>query len=383
LKIPTPPEQHPKVPPNFSMNPRTILLTAFFTSVAMVHAAHPAQPSNDGAAGGDSSTDESGGSFSPPALAPKAPKSSGPIEVNGIAAKVNGRIVTKSEVAFMLAPLHAQLVAQFPRRGAEYDRQLKSARDKILQELIDREIILDEFRQMGASLKPQYIDEEIARQIREVYNGNKATLLEELKKSHLTMDGYREMTREKLVVQAIRSQHFSDAPPPLPREIEREYDEVKPLIRDMAQDKLSFQKIFIPRADPNSEVASPEVQLTLAESLFAKLQKGENFDEIAKANSKDAFADKGGLQNDVPRTDLAPEFASILFDAPEGKILGPLEDPQGFTIVKVIKKSLGPVPPLSKVREMIEERVRRKKTSTSYERWINSQRKRAMIVLKV
>ena len=39
------------------------------------------------------------------------------IEVNGIAAKVNGRAITKNEVTFMLAPIAAQLNAQYPRRG--------------------------------------------------------------------------------------------------------------------------------------------------------------------------------------------------------------------------------------------------------------------------
>ena len=73
----------------------------------------------------------------------------------------------------------------------------------------------------------------------------------------------------------------------------------------------------------------------------------------------------------------------VPYRSPEGKIIGPLEDPEGFTIVKVTKKSLGPCPPLSKVREMIEERVRRKKTSGSYDRWIENRRKRAMITLKV
>ena len=363
------------------MNPRVILLPALLASVAVLQAApktSASDPSND------ATQEEESKGFTPPTLAAPSEKvRSGPVEVNGIAAKVNGRVVTKSEVAFLLAPIHAQLSALYPRRGTEYDRQMKDARDKILQELIDREIILDEFRQMGASLKQQYIDEEIARQVREIYNGSEAKLREELKKSRLTMDGYREMTRQKLVVQAIRSQHFSDAPPPLPREVEKEYDEVKASLRDMSKDKLSFQKIFIPRMDPASTVSSPEAQLTLAEAVVAKLNKGEKFEDLAKANSKDAFADKGGLQEDIPRTDLVPEFASILFDAPEGKIIGPLEDPEGFTIVKVTKKSLGPCPPLSKVREMIEERVRRKKTSGSYDRWIENRRKRAMITLKV
>jgi hypothetical protein len=96
-----------------------------------------------------------------------------------------------------------------------------------------------------------------------------------------------------------------------------------------------------------------------------------------------AFADKGGLQENVPRIDLSPEFASIIFEAPAGKIIGPLLDPQGFTIAKVIKINYGPSPPLDKVRDMIEERVRKKKTSAQYDRWIESRRKRAMIDIRI
>src|SRR5690606_26310621 len=54
---------------------------------------------------------------------PAAP--SGPVRVNGIAAKVNGRVITDNEVNFMLAPIYAQLATQFPRRGAEFERQFK------------------------------------------------------------------------------------------------------------------------------------------------------------------------------------------------------------------------------------------------------------------
>jgi parvulin-like peptidyl-prolyl isomerase len=162
-----------------------------------------------------------------PLLFGALPAFSQAVEVNGIAAKVNGSVITKNEVAFMLSPIYSQLVTQFPRRGPEFEKQFNEAREKILQELIDRRIILDEFKQIGASIRSNLIDEEVKRQIRELYNGNESLFREELKKSRMTMDGYREMTREKMVVQAMRAQQFSDAPPPLPNEIQNEYDEVK------------------------------------------------------------------------------------------------------------------------------------------------------------
>ena len=314
---------------------------------------------------------------------PTTPAPSGPIEVNGIAAKVNGRVITKNQVSFMLAPMFAQLSAQFPRRGPQFESQFKEIKAKIIQELIDRQIILDEFKLVGASIKPYIIDEEIKRQMRELYNGDEVKFREELKRSRLTMDGYRTMTREKMIVQAMRAQQFSDAPPPLPNEIQKEYDEVKLSLRDVTKDVISFRKIFIPAADPQNPGATADSQLAIAEGLAKQLADGKDFTELAKANSKDAFAEQGGLQENVPRTDLSPEFAAIIFDSPVAKVVGPLMDPQGFTLVKTVKINYGPSPTLEKVREMIEERVRKKKTSAQYERWIEARRKRAMIQINI
>ena len=320
-------------------------------------------------------------SAQPTALQP--PRPSGPVEVNGIAAKVNGRVITKNQVSFMLAPVYAQLVTQFPRRGPQFEAKMNEAKNGVIRELIDRRIILDEFKQLGATIKPYVIDDEVKRQMRELYNGNETKFREELKRSRLTMDGFREMTKEKMVVQEMRAQQFSDAPPPLPNEIQKEYNEVKPMLRDVSKDVLTFQKIFIPASDPQNPVATPETQLALAEDIAKQLENGKDFAELAKSSSKDAFAEAGGLQENVPRTDLSPEFAAILVEAPIGKIVGPLLDRQGFTIVKPIKIELGPSPALSdKVRTMMEERVRRKKTSAQYERWIEGKRKRAMIDIR-
>lgn len=320
------------------------------------------------------------GQSAPPT--PAAP--SGPIEVNGIAAKVNGRVITKNQVSFMLAPIYAQLVTQYPRRGQQFETEFKKARQNVIQELIDHAIILDEFKQLGAAIKPHIVDEEVKRQIQTLYNGDEKKFRDELQRSRLTMPGYREMTREKMVVQAMRAQQFSDAPPPLPNEIQKEYQTVKHTLRDTTKDIISFRKIFIPASDPANPTSTPENQLELAEDLVSQLNKGAEFAEIAKTYSRDAFADQGGLQENIPRTDLSPEFAAIIVDSPKEKIIGPLLDPRGFTIVEVIKVEYGPSPPLSdrRVREMIEERVRKKKTSAQYERWIESRRKRAMIDIR-
>lgn len=307
-------------------------------------------------------------------------------EVNGIAAKVNGKAITKSELNFRLAPIYAQLAAQFPRRGAEFERLVLENREKLLQELIDRAIILYEFKELekkGAALPDNVVDREVKRQVQANFNGDESKFEEELKRARMTRDGYRRMTREQLIVQAMRAEHFSDSAPPSPVEVNAEYNEMKDKLRDTSKDKITFHKIFLPRNDVQNPLATPDSQLDLAEKLARDIRAGADIAELAKLHSRDAFADEGGLQEELPRIDLQPEFAVAIFDKGSGEVVGPLEDPAGFTIVKIGKIFPGPTPPLSEVKELIEERVRTKKNSATYEKWIEGKRRTAMIEKKI
>ncbi len=321
-----------------------------------------------------------------PAAAQQQPEGGGLVEVNRIAATVNARPITAKEVGVMLGPEVGRLMAEFPRRGPEFERQFEAAKKKVLDELVDRELIMSEFRkreQKGAKLPERVVDQEIDRQVRELYNGNTQKLRDELAKARMSMASYRELTREKMIVQAMRQEKFKDAPPPMPSEIQAEYQLAKDAMRDTSKDELDYRKIFIPRLDAANPLATPETQLALAESITEKLKTGADFAELAKEHSADAFASEGGLQTNVPRPDLSPEFAAILFKAEPGTVLGPLEDPAGFTIAKVEKIQKGPTPSLSEVKEVIDQRVRAKKTSERYEAWIKDLRRRAMIDIKM
>ena len=305
------------------------------------------------------------------------------MEVNGIAAKVNGRVITKNEVSFMLGPIAAQLRAQYPRRGKEYQTRMLEARDKILDELIDREIILDEFKQLEATIPDHVVENEIKRQVNRLYNGDKAKLNQELSRSRMTMNRYRKMQKEKMIVQAMRQNQLDDAAPPLPNEIRNEYNAIKGDMRDTSKDVISFHKIYIPAKDLRDPSITAETQLALAESLVKDIKDGKDIAELAKTHSKDAFAEDGGFQENVPRSDLSSEFAAIIFDAKEGEVIGPLSDSSGFTIVKPSKIELGPVPSLSEIRDIVETRVRTKKTSAQFDAWMEKRRKRAMVDVRL
>ncbi|MBK1830105.1 peptidylprolyl isomerase [Verrucomicrobiaceae bacterium R5-34] len=305
-------------------------------------------------------------------------------QVTGIAAKVNGSVITINEVNYHLTPYRQQLDAAMPRKGTQYNQLLSKARGEILENLIERELILSEFKHsIKGSIPAHAIDSEIDRQVRELYNNSRREFNKSLKEAGVTPSQHRKETEKKLIVQAMRAQQFKNAVPPLPSEVQAEYNRHKLKMRDQSGDAMDYHKIYILKNDPSNALVTPKVQLELAESIVDRLKKGEDFATLAKEYSADSYAEDGGKIVNQKRTDLSPAFASILMETPEGKVLGPLEDGRGFTIVRVDKKRYGPVPPLSKVRKVIESRVRARKNKAKHDRWMKRLRSNAMIQKKI
>lgn len=265
--------------------------------------------------------------------------------VNRIAATVNGRPITANEVSVRLMPIGAQLAAQHPKQGPEFYKQLALAKKNIIEDLVERELLRNEFEGMGGVIRDSLIDQEVNRTILTTFNGDRSAFLKNLSLSGMTIRAFREMTKKQLQVQIMRASKYDQEIPPTPEEIQQEYESTKEQYRDLTKDKIKFKKIFIPMLGDDS-ASTPEVQLNLAE-LIAKEIKSKNatFEEMAKRYSKDLYAEKGGDWPVTERSTLSPESAAIIFGAQPGEIIGPLVDSTGFTIVLVEKKELAPPPP--------------------------------------
>jgi len=137
--------------------------------------------------------------------------------------------------------------------------------------------------------------------------------------------------------------------------------------------------MYIPKENNDDLLATPETQLVLAEDLIKRINAGENFANLAKEFSHDGFAAEGGMQENKARTDLSPAIGTILFTEKEGTVIGPLEDSNGYHIIRVTKKIPGPPVPLEKVKNLMEREVQNRKSSARFNRYLDRLRKRAMI----
>ncbi len=301
--------------------------------------------------------------------------------VNRIAATVNGRPITSSEVRARLSPYIRELMMLYPRQGPRFSAELIKAKKTVMQELIERELVLSEFETKGYQMPESVIDEEISRRILMQFNGDRDALLDNLRKSGMTYSEFRESVRKETTVAAMRSSRYDRGIPPTPDEIRAEYNSTKSEYRDISRDSIRYDKIFIPAMadDPN---VSPEQQYVLANELKERLDRKEiSFADAAREYSRDMHAQDGGEWPSIKRKDLAVDFANIVFSLDPGKIVGPLLDPSGFTIVRVKSKTLAPAPPLSNpdVKEKVDDAVRRKQSEARYRQWVDRLRDKAII----
>ena len=302
--------------------------------------------------------------------------------VNRVAAVVNGRPITSAEVRARLRPYVNELLMLYPQQGGRFNGELIKAKQAVLEELIERELVLSDFEGKGMQMPESAVDEEINRRILTHFNGKREALLENLRASGMTYSEYRESVRKEITVSAMRNMRYDRDIPPTPDEIRAEYEATKYDYRDMTKDSVRYKKIFIPMGATDDPNATPEEQFEFALNLAERIRSGEiSFEDAAVQWSRDEYAHEGGQWPFRKRSDLSVSFSNIVFAMPKNVVSDPLVSPHGFTIVCVqeIKRATPPSLEAPGIKARVDESVRRKKSEARYREWIERLRKKAVI----
>jgi len=83
-------------------------------------------------------------------------------------------------------------------------------RKKAVQELIDRALILQEFKKKEFNIPSYVVDDSIQRIIRTDFGGDRAAFVKTLQAQGYTMARFREVQKDKITVQAMRQSRTSD-----------------------------------------------------------------------------------------------------------------------------------------------------------------------------
>ena len=295
---------------------------------------------------------------------------------NGIAAVVNGRVITKSEVRDAVEAQEQMLMMQMRDDPAALQREMAGLRATALDSLIDRELILAEFKRIGATIKSQWVDDDVNGIIRESFKGDRDAFVKELAKTGMTLKKFRELREKMMIVQAMRGKQASEQDPATPREVNEFYN--KNLAKWREGDMIKISTITIPKFSGDAS-STTDSQRKLAEEIRSKLTKGADFATTAKTYSQDSHAEDGGAWDWMAKDQMKPSIANVAFELKTGGLSRVIDDEAAYIIIACDAVKYGTAPPLSKMRPEIERAISSEKSKATVDKWMEGLRKKATI----
>ena len=295
-----------------------------------------------------------------------------PEVVDGVAAIVNGDVITYSQVRQLVGPREKLLRAQFT--GDELVKKVKEVRQAALQDLIDRQLILQSFKKENFQIPDHFIEDRLHDIIRTDFGGDRNTFIKTLEAQNFTMGEFKKMEMEKMIVQAMRSKNVKMNTIASPIKVEEYYKQHRDEFT--SKEKIKLRLIMIPGRATDGEAAA---QKAMAQEIFTKLVNGADFDRMAQLYSEDSTREKGGDWGWIDRKTLAAPLEKAAFSLPVGKISNVVDFGGNYYLLKVEEKQGGETKSLEQARADIEKKLMQLEAQNLQEKWLASLRSKAYI----
>lgn len=292
---------------------------------------------------------------------------------NGIAAIAEGKVITVDDIRREIAPLLPQ-VQRESRNEREFNEKINALQDNIVQELIDRVLIVKEFyKDEKRSVPASFIDNQVAEIIATQFEGDRSKYLAYLRGRGISQKDYRREVEEDMIYGYMRQQQRKSATQVSPVRIQQFYDENKE--RFYQEDQVKLRLIQLSRAEGETDDALRQ----RAESVVTQLKGGADFVDLARLYSQDSRRTKGGDWGWQGKSDLRKEFADVLFTLEKGQTTDPIIMTEGAFLLHVEDRKFAGILPIDEVREQIERMLIQQYARQAQERWLEKLRRNGYV----
>ena len=339
--------------------------------------------------------------------------------IDGVAAIVNDKVITYSQVRSFVQPVVQQLRRNFS--GDDLVDEVRKAQMDALNQLIERALIIQEFNEKGFKIPETVIEQQINDIISSDYGGNRAAFVKTLEAENLTLSQYRDQVRERVIIQAMRGHKTQQAVVVSPYKMEKYYADN--LDQYKVGEQIKLRMIFIKRGEAtptttgathnladqtsstatnqppstNSEavatnvterattnvttVVSPVVdeQRKIADEILAKLDAGDSFESLARVYSEAKEGKAGGDWGWIGKDVLRKELNETAFALKAGQHSRVIETAEGYYILQVEDVKPAHTVALAEVRDDIEKILLQQQRAKMQEDWVKDLRAKAYI----
>ena len=297
-------------------------------------------------------------------------KTNGQEVLDGIAAVVNDDVITFSQVRDLVGPIEKAAREQF--KGNELVEKTKEIRLRAINDLIDRQLALQEFKKQKFNIPEHYVDDRIATIVREEFGGDRAAFVRTLNAQGFTMEKFKQAETEKMIVSAMRGQMVKGDSTVPASKIESYYQQNR--AKYTSEETIKLRMLAIHKSEGQGTG-----RRKMIEEIREKIVGGAEFQDLAKMYSEDTHQDSGGDWDWVNRRTLNDNLAKIAFALKPGQVSQVIELGNSYFLLLVEQKKAAETKPLSAVRDEIERELLQQQRQAAMTEWAAKLRKKAYI----
>lgn len=253
---------------------------------------------------------------------------------------------------------------EYLTKGTEISQiEGKKVKNQLLEELIDRYLVLEYGKDKGIRLS----DQEFERRMEELKQGHTKDSFEKaLLQGYVNPEEWKARLREQFLIEKIIEHAAKGIHPPDHREIKAYFEEHRDQFKTPPM--VKFRQI----------VTREKVE---AEEALRRLKSGEDMGKVAREISIGPEADNNGVVGWVAKGQLVKSMEKPLFSLSEGKISGVVKSPYGYHIFEVLSIRPGGGKRLPEVMEQVEEALLTQRRKAFLEEWAEELRSRYQVTI--
>jgi peptidyl-prolyl cis-trans isomerase C len=275
-----------------------------------------------------------------------------------IVAEVDGDAITVVEFTTEFFPL----VEGYDTPSSDQEKEaLKNLKEALLDQLIEKRLILHEAPKMGITVNDDEVEEALAAIQRSYPEGG----FDEVVQDEASLLRWKEQLRQRLLIEKVISR-VSQVTSAIDEKTMRQYYE-KHRKQFVVTEQVRVRQIVVKdRKD--------------AESILRKLKRGDPFDALAKRHSLGPEAEEGGDLGFFGPGEMPEEF-DVVFSLQEGDFSDIIQSPYGFHIFQVVAKRGQSELDFAQVKDQIRNAIMREEADKTFQDWLKSIKKEATITL--
>ena len=286
-------------------------------------------------------------------------------------ATINGQTITRTELDQELQPVIQRMSMQGQQPQPE---QVAEIREKVLDSLINRELLTQDAKDQGVTVEPEALDAQM-EQIRGQFP-EEAQFREALSQMGIDEETLRAQMHQRILIQKLIEERIAKDVTVTDEEAQAYYA-AHPEQFEKGE-RLRARHILI-KSEPDASDDDKQKARQTLEEVQGKLKKGESFADLAKEYSEGPSGPKGGDLGYFERGQMVKPFEDAAFALKDDEVSEIVETRFGFHLIKAVDRKGESTTEFAEVKDQIKSQLKRQAVQDAVGEYLEALRAKAEI----